>query len=320
VTRRAALSIDEENEMRFAPGLTVHHRQVGAVQASDERLQRLAAQRHSKSSPAPQPVAPAAHAGATLWAEIERLSVEMALREPALRTFFQATGPFDATPSRIVGTVLSRRLAANDSIQHDTLRAVLVETLDDEPAVLEFLEADLRAVASHDPACRSCLHALLNFKGFQALQTHRIAHSLWRRERFDLALWLSGQTSLALGVDIHPAAPIGKGVVLDHATGVVIGETAVVEDDVTILHGVTLGGTGKQRGDRHPKVRFGALLGAGATVLGNIEIGRMSRIGAGSVVLRSVPAYCTVAGVAARAVGKAPTDALQRIAARGARS
>ena len=305
--------------MRFAPGLTKHHRQAGMVQRSDERLRRLAAQRDSKSSHALQAVAAAAHAGATLWAEIERLSVEIASREPALRTYFQATGPFDATPSRIVSTVLSRRLAASASIQHDTLRAVLIETLDDDPALLEFLEADLLAVASHDPACRSCLHALLNFKGFQALQTHRIAHSLWRRGRFDLALWLSGQTSLALGVDIHPAAPIGKGVVLDHATGIVIGETAVVEDDDD-SHGVTWGGTGKQRGDRHPKVRFGALLGAGATVLGNIEIGRMSRIGAGSVVLRSVPAYCTVARVAARAVGTAPAEALQRLAACGAPS
>ena len=302
--------------MRFAPGVAEHHRPVEIIRGSDEGPRRLAAERASKFSRAPAgPAAP--RAGATLWAQIERLSVDMALREPALRRVVEATGLIDASPARIVSAVLTRRLGGSDSAQSETLHAVLLESLDEDPAVLEFLEADLLAVARHDPACRSCLHALLNFKGFQALQIHRVAHSLWRRGRFDLALWLSGQMSLALGVDIHPAAPIGKGVVLDHGTGLVIGETAVVEDDVTILHGVTLGGTGKQRGDRHPKVRYGAFLGAGATVLGNIEIGRMSRIGAGSVVLRSVPAYCTVAGVAARAVGTAPADALQRFAVCG---
>jgi serine O-acetyltransferase len=170
--------------------------------------------------------------------------------------------------------------------------------------VLPSVEADLVAVSVRDPACRSPLHALLYFKGFHALQAHRVAHSLWRRGRRDAAAWLANRTALALQVDIHPAVPFGRRVVIDHATGVVIGETALVEDDVTIFHGVTLGATGKHRGDRHPKVRRGALVGAGATVLGNVEIGRCSRVAAGSVVLAPVPPHCTVAGVPARVVRK----------------
>jgi serine O-acetyltransferase len=182
------------------------------------------------------------------------------------------------------------------------LQALFLEVLDATPDVMRQIEDDLLTVVRRDPACRSPLHALLDLKGLHALQTHRIAHRLWQRERFAIAHRLASLASASLGVDIHPAVPIGRGVLLDHATGIVIGETARVEDDVTILQGVTLGATGKQRGDRHPKVRAGALLGAGALVLGNIEIGTMSKVGAGSVVLRDVPAHCTVAGVPARVV------------------
>lgn len=236
-----------------------------------------------------------------LWCDIECSALAAAAREPSLRRQLAATVLTPATPPAIIGAVLVRRLVCD---HHDvaTLLGLVAETLVDDPAVLPSVEADLEAVAARDPACRSPLHALLHFKGFHALQAHRVAHSLWCRGRQDAAAWLAHQTALALQVDIHPAVPFGRRVVIDHATGVVIGETAVVEDDVTIFHGVTLGATGNQRGDRHPKVRRGALLGAGAKVLGNLEVGRDSRVAAGSVVLAPVPPHCTVAGVPARVV------------------
>ena len=249
----------------------------------------------------------AVSSGATLWSDIAWMAVETAAREPVLRDVIAETRLMDATPARIVGAVLARRLGSAGRTQ--PLQALFVDTLEDEPALLDLVETDLLAVVSRDPACRSSLHALLNLKGLHALQTHRIAHRLWLRDRVDIAHWLSSLTASALGIDIHPAVPIGKAVVLDHATGIVIGETAVVEDGVTIFQGVTLGATGKSRGDRHPKVRQGAMLGAGAKVLGNIEVGRGSKVGAGSVVVRAVPAGCTVAGVPAKVVRR-PIDAV----------
>jgi len=158
-------------------------------------------------------------------------------------------------------------------------------------------------VADRDPACTSHLDPLLWFKGYHALQTYRASHWLWTQGRRTLAHFLQSRSSSLFGLDIHPGAVIGKSIFIDHGTGVVIGETAVVEDGVSMLHGVTLGGTGKERGDRHPKVRRGVLLGAGAKVLGNIEIGACAKIAAGSVVLDPVPAGCTAAGVPARIIG-----------------
>lgn len=242
-----------------------------------------------------------------LWCDIGRLALEVAAREPLLRRQLAKTVLTPATPPCIVGAVLAQRLVS-DHDDATTLRGLVAETLVDDPSVLPSVEADLQAVAARDPACPSPLHALLHFKGFHALQAHRVAHSLWRRGRRDAAAWLAHQTARALDVDIHPAAPFGRRVVIDHATGIVIGETALVEDDVTLLHGVTLGATGKQRGDRHPKVRRGALLGAGAKVLGNVEVGPGSRVAAGSVVLSAVPAHCTVAGVPARVVRRRGTQ------------
>ena len=248
--------------------------------------------------------------GEAFWSDIAWTAVEAAAREPVLREVIAETRLMDAGPARIVAAVLARRLGSGDR-ERATLQPLIFDTLEDEPIVLDCIERDLLAVVRRDPACRSPLHALLHLKGLHALQTHRVAHALWQRERFDMAHCLSSLASCAFGVDIHPAVPIGSGVMLDHATGIVIGETAVVEDGVTIFQGVTLGATGKQRGDRHPKVRQGALLGAGAKVLGNIEVGRDSRVGAGSVVLDPVPAYCTVAGVPARVVRTRDDDALQ---------
>jgi len=203
-----------------------------------------------------------------------------------------------ATPARFFAFLIARTLPG----YHARLETIVDDALLVDRDALARIEEDLETVAQRDPACRSVLHALLHLKGFQALATHRIAHSLWTRGRRDAATWLAHQASVMLGVDVHPAAPFGRRVLIDHATGLVVGETAVVEDDVSILHGVTLGATGKERGDRHPKVRRGASIGAGAIVLGNVVLGRMSRIGAGSVVLRHVPAHATAVGVPARIV------------------
>jgi serine O-acetyltransferase len=169
----------------------------------------------------------------------------------------------------------------------------------------EAFRADAMAVFDRDPACTRLIEPLLYFKGFHALQTYRLAHALWKAGRRDLALYLQSRASEVFQVDINPAAVIGKGIFLDHATSIVIGSTVVIEDDVSMLQGVTLGGTGKEIGDRHPKIRRGVLLGAGAKVLGNIEVGHCSRVASGSVVLQAVPHNKTVAGVPARVVGEA---------------
>jgi serine O-acetyltransferase len=162
---------------------------------------------------------------------------------------------------------------------------------------------DLTAVRDRDPACPDLLTPLLWFKGFQAVQIHRVAHWLWAHGRIHLARHLQSRSAEVFAIDIHPAARLGRGILIDHGTGVVIGETSVVEDDVSILQEVTLGGTGKAGGDRHPKIRRGVLIGAGAKILGNIEIGEGAKVGAGSIVLDPVEPFTTVAGVPARPVG-----------------
>lgn len=184
------------------------------------------------------------------------------------------------------------------------VREVIQEAYSADPELIEHTSCDLKAVKERDPASRGFITPFLYFKGFQALQLFRVSHWLWRESREDFALFIQSRLSEIFGVDIHPAADIGCGILMDHATGVVIGETAVVEENVSLLHGVTLGGTGKQTGDRHPKVRTGVLIGAGAKILGNIEIGQGAKVGAGSVVLDSVPPHTTVAGIPAKIIGK----------------
>ena len=183
-----------------------------------------------------------------------------------------------------------------------SIREVAEEAYAASPVLVEIAEADLRAVFERDPACKGYLQPFLFFKGFLALQTQRVAHWLWAEGRETLALYLQSRMSELFQVDIHPATRIGRGVFVDHGTGIVIGETAVIGDDVSMLHGVTLGGTGAARGDRHPKIGKGVLLGAGAKVLGNIMIGDYAKVASGSVVLKPVPAHCTAAGVPARIV------------------
>ena len=181
--------------------------------------------------------------------------------------------------------------------------AVVGDDTRDDASLLGAAEADMQAVVERDPACQGMLQPFLFFKGFMALQTHRIAHVLWHQGRDTLSFHFQSRSSELFGVDIHPAARIGTGVMLDHATGITIGETAVVGDDCSLLHGVTLGGTGKNHGDRHPKIGRGVLLSVGAKILGNITVGDEAKVAAGSVVLKDVPAHCTVAGVPAKPVG-----------------
>ncbi|WP_417713150.1 serine O-acetyltransferase [Pseudophaeobacter arcticus] len=201
--------------------------------------------------------------------------------------------------------MLARHLSAvlhATGVDVSALGDLFAEILHSHPSVPNATVADLQAAYNRDPACTSYLHALLNFKGFQAVQAHRIAHQLLKDGRTDIAGWLANRVSLVLGPDIHPAASIGRGILVDHGAGVVIGETTVINDNVSVMQNVTLGGTGNEIGDRHPKIAQGVMIGAGAKVLGNVTIGAMSKVAAGSVVLKEVPPNCTVAGVPAKVV------------------
>jgi serine O-acetyltransferase len=204
------------------------------------------------------------------------------------------------------GDALAHRLArklADYAITIETLEGMLCEALSADPGIESAALADLTAVRDRDPACPDLLTPFLFFKGYQAIQAYRFGHWLWKRGRVHLASHIQSRSSEVFAVDIHPAARLGQGILLDHGTGVVVGETAVIDDDVSMLQGVTLGGTGKQCGDRHPKIRRGVLIGAGAKILGNITVGEGAKVGAGSIVLENVPAYTTVVGNPARPVG-----------------
>jgi serine O-acetyltransferase len=238
------------------------------------------------------------------WRQMREEAERMVVDEPALSSFVYETV---LNHQRLEDAVIHRlgdRLG-RDVVSASLIRQTYQEALISEPELGEIFRVDMMAVFDRDPACNRLLEPVLYFKGFHALQTHRLANWLWRQGRKDFALYLQSRSSEVFQVDIHPAVPVGRGIFIDHATGVVVGSTAVIEDDVSILQGVTLGGTGKEQGDRHPKIRKGVLIGAGANVLGNIEIGRCSRVAAGSVVLQDVPCNTTVAGVPARVVGKA---------------
>jgi len=242
-----------------------------------------------------------------IWSALRAQALELAEKEPSLASLAHATilnhqQLEDALSYHLAGKIGSEEVSAM------LAREVFDEALQADPQIGEAVRADLSAVFERDPACHGYVEAFLFFKGFHALQCHRIAHWLWLKGRTTLAQFLQSRVSQLFAVDIHPAARIGRGIMMDHATGIVIGETAVVDDDVSMLHGVTLGGSGKEKGDRHPKIRRGVLLSAGAKVLGNIEVGEYSRVGAGSVVLHTVPANCTVAGVPARVIGCAGSD------------
>jgi serine O-acetyltransferase len=237
-----------------------------------------------------------------LWSRIREGAARDAAREPTLASFLHLVVLGHETFEAALSFILASKLEG--AIPALALRDLVDAALASDPRIAAAARADLQAVVARDPACRGYSVPLLYFKGFQAIQASRVAHHYWAAERHALALYLQSRTSEVFGVDVHPGARLGEGLLLDHATGVVIGETAVVEDDVSMLHGVTLGGTGKETGDRHPKVRRGVMIGAGAKVLGNILVGEGAKIGAGSVVLHDVPPHCTVAGVPARPVGR----------------
>lgn len=239
-----------------------------------------------------------------IWARIRKEAAEASAAEPALGGFIYATVlSHDRLEDAIVHRI-AQRLSHSD-VDGGLIQQTFQDTLAKNDEIAQIFRADLSAVLDRDPACSRFLEPLLYFKGFHALVTHRFAHELWSRGRTDFALYLQSQSSKIFTVDIHPAARIGKGIMLDHATGFVVGETAVVGDNCSFLHGVTLGGSGKATGDRHPKIGSCVLIGAGAKVLGNIHIGNCSRVAAGSVVLQDVPPATTVAGVPARVVGPA---------------
>lgn len=238
----------------------------------------------------------------TLWDAIRTQTRKQAECEPVLASFLYATILNHVSLEAALSFHLANKLDS-PALPAMLVREVIEQALADDPSISTAMRADLQAVSERDSACCSLVTPLLFFKGFHALQSYRIAHWLWQQGRNSLALFLQNRISSVFAVDIHPAAKIGKGIMFDHATGIVIGETAVVEDNVSIMQSVTLGGTGKEAGDRHPKVRRGVLISAGAKILGNIEIGECAKVGAGSVVLKDVAPRTTVAGVPARVVG-----------------
>jgi len=241
-----------------------------------------------------------------VWQQLRLEAESAANEEPTLASLLHCAIISQGTIAEALANRLARRLGGAD-LDPLMIREFCSEAFADDPEILDAFDRDMRAVRERDPACTSYLQPFLYFKGFAALQAHRIAHWLWHKNRHTLAFHLQSLVSENFQVDIHPAARLGKGLFLDHATGVVIGETCVVGDDVSILQNVTLGGTGKERGDRHPKIGNGVLISVGAKVLGNIKIGDGARIAAGSVVLHEVPAHATAAGVPARII-RAPSS------------
>lgn len=239
-----------------------------------------------------------------VWTRIRDEADAVIHAEPQLSSFvFANIIQLNSLEAAVVQRVTSR-------LDHPDMPATLIaqafgQALAADPSIGEAFRIDIAAVVDRDPATTRFIEPILYLKGFHAIQTHRLAHWLWNAGRRDFALYLQSRSSAVFQCDIHPAVRMGRGIFLDHATGLVVGATAVIEDDVSILQDVTLGGTGKETGDRHPKIRRGVLVGAGAKVLGNIEIGQCARIAAGSVVLKPVPRNTTVAGVPARVVGEA---------------
>lgn len=238
------------------------------------------------------------------WDRITKEAHEAVEKEPLMGGLVHACILHHKSLDRALSYRISAKLSSNE-MSMVVLREIVDEAYAADPGLIEAARADLMAVFERDPACHRLLQPILYFKGYQAMQAYRVAHWLWLQKRFDLAYFFQMRSSEIFGIDIHPAARIGKGIMIDHAHSIVIGETAVVGDNVSMLHSVTLGGTGKEEEDRHPKIGDGVLIGAGAKVLGNIKVGHCSRIAAGSVVLQEVPPCTTVAGIPAKIVGEA---------------
>lgn len=237
------------------------------------------------------------------WQRLKSEAQTLLAKEPLLASYVHKSILAHHNFETALSFILSTKLA-DDVMGSLSLREMFEQSYLLHPEIVEAVVGDVEAVYNRDPAVHSYLTVLLNFKGFHAIQVHRLAHQLWLAGRHDLALFIQSRNSEVFSVDIHPAARIGQGVMFDHATGIVVGETAVIENNVSVMQSVTLGGTGNEAGDRHPKIKEGVMIGAGAKILGNITIGKGAKVGAGSVVLNDVPAHVTVAGIPAKIVGK----------------
>ena len=238
-----------------------------------------------------------------IWRQLRAEAEEVVHKEPLLASYVHACVLNHRDLASSLSFILANKLA-DGLMPIVTLQELFAEAYAAANDIIDCAAGDILAAYERDPAVCTFLPVILNLKGFQAIQVHRLAHFLWRGERSDLALFIQSRNSEVFGVDIHPACIMGKGIMFDHATGIVVGETSVIEDNVSILQQVTLGGTGNEQGDRHPKIKSGVLISTGAKVLGNISIGEGAKIGAGSVVLKDVPAHTTVVGVPARIVGE----------------
>jgi len=243
-----------------------------------------------------------------LWQQLTSEAQQVIQQEPLLASYVYACVLNHNSLASALSFILANKLS-DDVMPVVTVRELFDDAFATSPEIIEHAACDIKAVYERDAAICSYLPVILYLKGFQSIQVHRLAHFLWINDRKELALFIQSRNSEVFCVDIHPACVIGRGIMLDHATCIVIGETSVIEDNVSILQQVTLGGTGNEQGDRHPKIRSGVMISAGAKVLGNIEIGEGAKIGAGSVVLSDVEAHTTVVGVPARSVGKPISEA-----------
>jgi serine O-acetyltransferase len=242
-----------------------------------------------------------------VWTQITHEAQEAVNKEPLMGGLVHACILHHQSLEKALSYRIAAKLTSNE-MSMLVLREIADQAYQDSPELVEASRADLVAIFERDPACHRLLQPILYFKGYQAVQAYRIGHWLWSKGKYDLAYFFQMRISEIFGIDIHPAAKIGRGIMIDHAHSIVIGETAVVGDNVSMLHSVTLGGTGKEEEDRHPKIADGVLIGAGAKVLGNIQVGHCSRVAAGSVVLSDVPPCKTVAGIPAKIVGEAGCD------------
>ena len=242
-----------------------------------------------------------------LWQQLRRDAEQVIKQEPLLASYVYACILNHDSLASALSFILANKLS-DDVMPVVTVRELFDSAFESSPEIIEFAVCDIKAVYDRDAAICSYLPVILYLKGFQSIQVHRLAHYLWKNSRQELALFIQSRNSEVFSVDIHPGCMMGRGIMFDHATGIVIGETSVIEDNVSILQQVTLGGTGNEGGDRHPKIKSGVLISAGAKVLGNIVVGEGAKVGAGSVVLNNVDPHTTVVGVPARLVGKPHSD------------